>query len=346
MLHALDAVVLTGAGLHAVQLHPQLLVQHLVDQRAFAAAADAGDTDERPQRERHVDAFQVVLPCAPHRQVFAVALPPVCRQLDALFAAEVLSRQAVGVGHHLRRRTGGHHLPAQLSGAGTDVDEPVGGAHGVLIVLHHDQGVAQIPEAAQRGQQLVVIPLVQADGRLIQNIQHTHQAAADLGGKADTLALAAGQGTGCTGQGEIAQSHGLQKAQPCPDFLAYLGGDELLVARQFQTVEEGQRLVHRQLRGLEDGQTAHRHRQRLRPQTAALAGGAGTLGQILLDLLLAGVALRLAVPPLQIVADALERLMQHALAPGLVVVQLQLLPAGAVEDDLLHRVAQLAVRLA
>ena len=86
-------------------------------------------------------------------------------------------------------------------------------------MLHHDQGVAQIPQAAQRGQQLVVIPLVQADGRLIQNIQHTHQAAADLGGKADTLALAAGQGTGCAGQSEIAQSHGLQKAQPRPNFL-------------------------------------------------------------------------------------------------------------------------------
>ena len=231
-------------------------------------------------------------------------------------------------------------------GPGADVDEPVGGAHGVLVMLHHDQGVAQIPEAAQRGQQLVVVPLVQADGRLIQNIQHAHETAADLGGQTDTLALAAGQCAGGTGQSEIAQSHGLQKAQPRPNFLEDLGGNELLVARQLQSIEEGQCLVYRQLRGIKDGQTSHRHRQRLRPQTAALAGGTGTLGQVLLDLLFAGFALRLVIPPLQIVADALKRLMQHALATGLVVVQLQLLAAGAIEDDLLHRVAELAVRLA
>ncbi len=53
----------------------------------------------------------------------------------------------------------------------------------------------------QGGQQLVVVPLVQADGRLVQDIQHPHEAAADLGGQADALALAAGQGAAGRGTG-------------------------------------------------------------------------------------------------------------------------------------------------
>ena len=67
-------------------------------------------------------------PGAPHRQPFAVAGTAALRHLDALFPAEVLARQTVGVGHHLLRRAGGHHLSPQRARAGADVDEPVGGA--------------------------------------------------------------------------------------------------------------------------------------------------------------------------------------------------------------------------
>ena len=38
-------------------------------------------------------------------------------------------------------------------------------AHGILVVLHHDQGIAQIPETAQRGQQLVVFPRLRHEVR-------------------------------------------------------------------------------------------------------------------------------------------------------------------------------------
>ena len=60
----------------------------------------------------------------------------------------------------------------------------------------------------------MVVPLVQADGGLVQNVQHAHQRGADLGGQADALALPAGQGARGPGQGEVLQPHALQKAQP------------------------------------------------------------------------------------------------------------------------------------
>ena len=77
------------------------------------------------------------------------------------------------------------------AGAGADVDEVVCLPHGVLVVLHHQQGVAHVPQALQGRKQLVVVPLVESDGRLVQDIEHSHQAGTDLSGQPDALALAA-----------------------------------------------------------------------------------------------------------------------------------------------------------
>ena len=212
-------------------------------------------------------------------------------------------------------------------------------------MLHHDEGVAQITEAAQRRQQLVVIPLVKPDGRLVQNIQHAHETAADLGRQTDTLALAAGKGARCAGEGEVAQAHGLQKAQTGADLFQYLGGDKLLVAGELQTVEEGEGVVHRKGGGVVDGSAAHGDCQRLGTETPALTRGTGTGGHQTLDLALAGIGLSLLIAAFQIVADALEGLVENALAPGLVVVKLQLFALGAVEDHVLDLVGQAVVGL-
>ena len=79
------------------------------------------------------------------------------------------------------------------TGTGADVHDIVRIAHGVLVVLHHDDRIAKVAQIFERSNQLVVVALVQADAGLIQHIQHTGKGAADLGGQADALALAAGQ---------------------------------------------------------------------------------------------------------------------------------------------------------
>ena len=203
----------SGVRLHPVQLHPQLLVEDLVHQRTFPAAGDPRHAGKRPQRNGHVNILQVVLRRAVHNEVMAVSLPPHRRHGDRPLAREVLPRQRVRILHDFLRRTGCHHPSSVAARPGADVDEVVRRAHGVLVVLHHNEGIAQIPQPPQGGQQLVVVPLVQADGRLIQNIQHPHKAAADLSSQPDALALAAGERSACTCQRQISQPHGLQKPQ-------------------------------------------------------------------------------------------------------------------------------------
>src|SRR5690606_41917856 len=94
------------------------------------------------------------------------------------------------------------------------VDEPVGLEHRLLVVLHDDHRVAEVAQPLERGQELAVVALVQADRRLVEDVDHPGELRADLRGEADALALAAGEGGGAAVQREVAEPHVLEEAEP------------------------------------------------------------------------------------------------------------------------------------
>ena len=90
-------------------------------------------------------------------------------------------------------RAGVDHRAAVLPRARADVDHVVGRADGLLVVLDHDDRVAQVAQPLERADQALVVPLVQADGGLVEHVEHADQPAADLAGQPDALRLAARQ---------------------------------------------------------------------------------------------------------------------------------------------------------
>ena len=70
-----------------------------------------------------------------------------------------------------RDRPGVDDLPAVLPRPGADVDDPVGRRDRVLVVLDDDEGVPQVPQAGQRLDEAAVVPLVQADARLVEDVE-------------------------------------------------------------------------------------------------------------------------------------------------------------------------------
>ena len=344
-LNAVHAVVLSRAGFGAVQLRAQALVKNLVDQGGLARPGHAGDGDEGPQGKVHVDVPQVVFRRSAHGEGAAAARPALRRDRHLPPPRQIVAGDGARGVHDLLGGAAGHHLPTVDPRAGADVHDVVGGAHGVLVVLHHDESIPQIAQMLQRPQQQVVVPLVQADGRFVQNIQHPHQRGADLGGQPDALALAAGQGACLTGQGQVLQTHRPQEAQPGADFLEDLVGDHALGLGEGDGIQKCQGLVHRLLAELVDGAAPHGDRQGFPLEPFALTGGAGALAHALLNLPLHGVGLGLPVAALQVVYDALKGLVQRALAPRLVVIQGQLFPLGAIENDVHHLAGQLFHRV-
>ena len=84
-------------------------------------------------------------------------------------------------------------LAAVLARARPHVDDVVGRADRVVVVLDDDHAVAEIAQVLERGEQPVVVALVQTDRRLVQHVHDAGQPRADLRREPDPLRLAAGE---------------------------------------------------------------------------------------------------------------------------------------------------------
>jgi hypothetical protein len=141
-----------------------------------------------------VTLLQVVGARVLHDDLVAVALAALGGHRSILRrAGEVVGGEAALGLEDVLERALRDDLAAMDARARAEVDDVVGGADRVLVMLDDDHGVAEIAQAFQRLEQPVIVALVQADAGLIEHIEHARQPGADLRAKADALALAAGQ---------------------------------------------------------------------------------------------------------------------------------------------------------
>ncbi len=105
--------------------------------------------------------------------------------------AQILARERYRIGRYLLRGAGGHQSAALGARAWSQIDEIVGRAHRLFIVLDHNDGVAQVSQLLQRVEQAAIVALVQPDAGLIEDVEHAHQAAPYLAGETDALPFAA-----------------------------------------------------------------------------------------------------------------------------------------------------------
>jgi hypothetical protein len=165
----------------AIQRGGRQRIQRAVDQRGLAGAGHAGDAGQQAQGDLEIDALQVVAGGAASRSWrFGSGAWRFFGSSMRASAGKVGAGQGRLFGHDGVGVALGHDRAAVHAGAGTDVDDVVGGADGVLVVLHHQHRVAQIAQVREGAQQALVVALVQADGRLVEDVHHAHQPGADL----------------------------------------------------------------------------------------------------------------------------------------------------------------------
>ena len=95
------------------------------------------------------------------------------------------------VAHHVVGGSLGDDLAPVLAGARPHVDEPVGGAHHLLVVLDDEHGVAEVAQPLERADQPAVVALVQPDRRLVEDVEDADELRADLRREPEPLRLAA-----------------------------------------------------------------------------------------------------------------------------------------------------------
>ena len=88
-------------------------------------------------------------------------------------AGKVGAGEGFGHSDNIFRRTGGDQISAVAASARAKVNHVIGAANGFLVMLHHQNGVAQVAQFLQRFQQASIVAMMQADGRFIEHVQHT-----------------------------------------------------------------------------------------------------------------------------------------------------------------------------
>ena len=210
-----------------------------------------------------------------------MADPAERRHRDLTHAGQILAGDAVGARHDRFGRALGDQVPAMDAGARPHIDDPIGGADRLLVVLDDDDRVAEVAQPLQGLEQAPVVALVQADRRLVEDIEHPGQPRADLRGEPDALALAARERARGARQGQVFEPDILQKAEALVDLLQDALGDLALARRQLRVDpgEPGAGLGDRQSRDLADVLAGDLDRERLglEPVAAAHLAGLGTL---------------------------------------------------------------------
>ncbi len=270
---------------------------------------------------------------APRYHQPAFRLPAPGRHGYEPLARKVLAREG-GLGPQQFVDGARHHdLAAVLARPGADVDDVVGGADGLLVVFDDDHGVADVPQPHQGVDQFAVVPLVEADGRLVQDVQDPYQAAAYLGGQPDALGFPAGQSAGVAVERKVIEAHVHQELQPRLHLFEHPVGDQM--------VPLGKRELFDRFRGIPDGQVAqlenaplpYRDGQALGLQPGATALAARDFPHIALDLLAHVVGLGFGMAALQVAHDALiSRVVRTRAAITVLVVQVDLGRARPVQD--------------
>ena len=142
----------------------------------------------------------------------------------------------------LRRGALRHQVAAARAGAGAQVDHMIGAADRFLVMLDDDEGIALAAQPVERIEERQVVARVQAYGGLVQYVAHPLQVRAELGGKADSLRLAAGERGG--GTIELQDSRGRHRTETrcAPELRAQIACDVEFAAEQFELVAMRRRI--------------------------------------------------------------------------------------------------------
>ena len=214
-------------------------------------------------------------------------------------------------------------------------------------MFNNDQRISQITQTLQGFQKLIVISLVQADRRLVQNIQYTHKRRANLRCQTNALALTAGQRRRSTGQGQVLQAHIHQKTQSCLNLTDNGGGNNGHIPLQLEVIHKRKSLGNAHTAEIHNANATNCHRTGNFRKPIAVAAGTGRSGHTFLQLLAGRIRLGLPKTTADVIEDSLKGLLQHAHTVSAVIGHFQFLTLCAVENhihslprQLLHRYCQ------
>src|SRR5690606_20795701 len=146
----------------AIELVGEDLVEDVVDEARLTRSGHPRDRGEDAEREVDVDALEVVRPgTLDADDPLGIDRTTRARSRDRLPAREVVPRDRARVLEQRGVVPRVDDLAAVLPRPRADVDDPVGRANRVLVVLDDDEGVAEVAELDKGVDETPIVALVE-----------------------------------------------------------------------------------------------------------------------------------------------------------------------------------------
>ena len=139
-------------------------IQHVFHQRRFARAGHASHAHQAAERNGDIDIPKIMCTRALDGQrIFFLDRPAFLRERNAQPSGQVLTGQRLLVFEQLGIRTVEHDLAAFFTGQGPQVDDIIGLANNLRIVLDHNDRIPVVAQVLQNTDQTLAIARMQAD---------------------------------------------------------------------------------------------------------------------------------------------------------------------------------------
>ena len=127
-------------------------------------------------------------------QPFAASRAPLVWNGYLLAASQVMAGNGLRAFLYLFGGATGDQCSAALSRPDSKVDDQIGFAHSLFVVLYDDNGIAYVAESLERLEQALVVAIVEADGGFVEHVHDANQSRTYLRGEADALGFAPREG--------------------------------------------------------------------------------------------------------------------------------------------------------
>ena len=168
-----------------------------------------------------------------------------------------------------------NHFAAVHARARSEIDDVIGVAHRLFVMLDDDERISFFAQRAQGLEQPDVVARMQSDGRLVEHVKHAAQIRAELRRQSNALRFAAAQSLRRTPKREVAEPDILHEAKPLLDFRHEIRRDHFLRAAETQLPDQGERFACRTGRELVNCLSLQPHMPRNWVQARAVAFGTG-----------------------------------------------------------------------
>ena len=170
MLNACHWFVFTRFLTIAIELLGNFFLENTINQSRFSRTRNTCDCNQLSKWKLDRDILQVILTSSYNLDKTTITYTTFQRNRNWFCTWQILPGDWILVLSHFLWGPRGHDLTTKSTRTRSHINKPVSLTHSIFIMLHHNQGIAQVTHLLKTWYQAIIVTLMKPNRRLIQNI--------------------------------------------------------------------------------------------------------------------------------------------------------------------------------